>query len=159
MKTPDKYMFPYYEPLHWYTAEYILLYLKGNILTVGLLHALGGTAMSCLLINSFVNIRLLAHSKLSQCIFTSRHRSGRHAMTCGRPEHGQIWHWFHCDGCQSLRARADLALVHIAMAVRASEHGQIWHWFHCDGCQSLRGCILSSFYCTLNLCFILLWQH
>ena len=146
MKTPDKYMFPYYEPLHWYTAEYILLYLKGNILTVGLLHALGGTAMSCLLINSFVNIRLLAHSKLSQCIFTSRHRSGRHAMTCGRPEHGQIWHWFHCDGCQSVRARADLALVplrwlsepqstgrfgtgSIAMAVRASEHGQIWHWF------------------------------
>ena len=30
VKTPDKYMFPYYEPLHWYTAEYILLYLKGN---------------------------------------------------------------------------------------------------------------------------------
>jgi len=29
VKTPDKYMFPYYEPLHWYTAEYILLYLKG----------------------------------------------------------------------------------------------------------------------------------
>jgi len=31
VKTPDKYMFPYYEPLHWYTAEYILLYLKGNV--------------------------------------------------------------------------------------------------------------------------------
>jgi len=32
VKTPDKYMFPYYEPLHWYTAEYILLYLKGNFI-------------------------------------------------------------------------------------------------------------------------------
>ena len=31
VKTPDKYMFPYYEPLHWYTAEYILLYLKGTV--------------------------------------------------------------------------------------------------------------------------------
>jgi len=32
VQTPDKYMFPYYEPLHWYTAEYILLYLKGMCL-------------------------------------------------------------------------------------------------------------------------------
>jgi len=30
VRTPDKYMFPYYEPLHWYMAEYILLYLRGT---------------------------------------------------------------------------------------------------------------------------------
>ena len=27
-------MFPYYEPLHWYTAEYILIYLKGYFILI-----------------------------------------------------------------------------------------------------------------------------
>jgi len=33
-------MFPYYEPLHWYTAEYILLYLQGNWTVITVIYLL-----------------------------------------------------------------------------------------------------------------------
>ena len=61
VKTPDKYMFPYYEPLHWYTAEYILLYLKGTIVPVCVCVCVGILSLLVACTNSIATYLMEGH--------------------------------------------------------------------------------------------------